>query len=153
MKRVWLVLTLVIGLSVAAEARQGTSIAALVGVPTGLNFKSWITESVALNANFAFNLLYGMDKRRNCINVDILAHWEPLYNAPFYVGGGPRYEIDTALKNDNYLAGIRTVAGQEIFIKQNPVSFFYEGAVILDIWTRLEVNWNASIGLRYYLSR
>ncbi|GEM_PF-5948672 len=154
MKKRWLVVFSVLLLSVSAQARQGTSIAAIAGIPTGLNFKSWIVDSVALNVNFGFNFLYGLDKRRTFMNFDILTHWDLFYNAPFYAGGGLRLEIDSySKKSDNYLAGIRTVMGEEIFIKQEPVSFFYEGALIVDVISRFEINWNAAVGLRYYLSR
>ncbi len=150
MKRTLIILFLVIVMAGSIQARQGTSIAFIAGVPTGMNFKSWISDDMALNVNFGFNIL----NNNMFMNFDLLPHFELIYNAPFYVGGGLRLEIDGQSKNkDNYMAGFRAVAGQEIFLGSKPVSLFYEVGGVFDVVTKLDLNPTAAIGIRYYLSR
>jgi hypothetical protein len=63
-------------------------------------------------------------------------------------------QIDSQSKNfDNFDLGIRALAGWEIFFKDSPASFFVEGSGNLYFFTRFFPDWNASIGIRYYLAR
>ncbi len=147
-------LGLLLLLSSGINAGEGTGVGLVLGKPTGMNFKSWMAESFALNINFGWNFF----NDRLYMNLDFLYHVEPIFNAPFYFGGGPRMEIDNASKaKNNYNVGPRAVAGWEIFFKDSPFSFFVEAAGILDILDfcpfRVSPDYNASIGLHYYLSR
>jgi hypothetical protein len=157
MRKILASVLLVMICSAGLEARQGTSIGLIMGIPTGMNFKSWLDESTALNVNFAWNIW----NRNYFINFDILKHWEVLYNAPFYLGGGARLEIGSKNTSESdFNLGLRAVMGMEIFFGKSPVSMFIEGGVVEDFIRQSEIDLrrtlilggNGSIGIRYYLS-
>ena len=121
MRKTVVSLLFILCLTAGAEARQGTSIGLLLGIPTGMNFKSWLDETTALNVNFAWNIW----DRYYFINFDILKHWEVLYNAPFYAGGGPKLEIGSGSTSQNdFNVGLRAIAGMEFFGNQSCFALF-----------------------------
>ena len=135
--------------SMTVQAGEGTAAALILGVPTGLNFKAWVIPTTAVNVNFGFNPLNNW----TYMNFDVLYHFSVFYHAPLYVGGGIKVEINGATKStDNINSGFRMIAGDEIFLGSS-FSLFAEGGYVFQFYPfTLQPGYNASIGIRYYLT-
>jgi len=155
-QKIFSVVFFLLFLASGLRAYEGTSIGLIVGKPLGMNFKPWISEMTALNVNFGINpfdnLLF--------MNADVLRHFDVLYQAPFYVGGGLCLQIDNRTKSDqNFSANLRVVVGEDIWLGESGFALFWEGGglgTFYDgVWFRGgrgSFDWTAAIGVHYYLS-
>jgi len=120
--------------------------------PTGMNFKSWISENTGLNINF------GVDPFDNFIlfmNCDVQYHFDLIYNAPLATGLGIVMTVDSeSRQRDNYNVGLHGLIGEEFFFKKAPLSFFIEGGGVFYFvpFNNLSLGWTGACGFRYYLT-
>jgi len=136
--------------NLAVRAGEGTGVGLSLGVPTGLNFKPWLTPQMAMNVNFGLNPL----NKWTYMNLDVLYHLKIFYRAPLYTGAGIKFEINgNSKRTDNINAGLRLIAGDELFFGSS-FSIYLEGAYIFQFLPfTLNPGWNAVFGIRYYLSK
>lgn len=126
-----------------------TGIGMILGEPTGVSFKHWISRKSAIDAAFAWSFAGPGDELH--IHADYLWH-TPLKSADpavrrtdFYIGigGRIRFESDSRF-------GARGVLGFDHFVKDAPLDIFVEFAPILDLAPATGMSANGGIGLRYF---
>jgi len=120
----------------------------ILGEPTGVSFKQWLTDRNAIDAAAAWS--FG--------NVSAFhAHMDYLYHGPlgdhslsegmlYYVGIGGRFK---ATEGDSRI-GVRIPLGLDYLFYDTPIDLFFEVAPILDLAPETEFRMNGSLGLRYF---
>lgn len=130
----------------AADARTW-ELGVILGEPTGLSAKYWMSNVNALDFGAAWS--FGGDGQFH-FHCDYLFHNYDAFKVergslPIYFGIGGRVRFD---ENDNRL-GLRLVVGLEYLFDEYPMSLFFEIAPIVDIAPKTEANVNGGIGIRY----
>ena len=120
----------------------------IIGEPTGLSAKLWITENSALDGAIAWSFMDG------CLDLhaDYLLHSYDILNMkkgelPTYCGIGARVNFE-----DKTTFGLRGVLGLEYIPDNIPIDLFLEFAPILNITPDSNFGFNAAIGIRYFIS-
>ncbi len=127
----------------------------LLGEPTGLSLKYWFDDKKAIDGALAWSLA---DDGAFQLHSDYLIHNYALSNSeqwPVYYGLGARlmFKHNEGRHHDDNetVFGFRIPLGiSYLFEEDTPYEFFMEIAPILDIAPDIELNLNASIGLRFY---
>ena len=131
------------------QMSRPTGLGILIGEPTGVSFKHWVSRKNAFDAGLAWSFAGSGD--------DIHIHADYLWHTPlrsrdpavrrtnFYIGVGGRVRFE----NDSRF-GARVPFGLEHFIKDAPLDIFIEVAPILDLAPATELSANGGIGLRYF---
>lgn len=142
-----LVCLLAAGLSPAAAQTSGAiGAGVVVGSPTGLTGKFWLSEGHALDLGLGFSehvSIYG----------DYLWHsWSALPQPaqgklPGYLGLG--VQIGDSSRHDSGL-GLRAVAGLAYWLPRNPVEIFLEAVPVLELSDDTGLHLSAALGVRYY---
>lgn len=133
----------------AGAQDKGFGLGVILGEPTGISFKGWISGSSAIDGGLAWSFVRGSSFH---VHVDYLLHNFDVIKAtdtrvPLYYGVGGR--IKTADKEDAKV-GIRGVIGIAYFVPRAPVDIFLEVAPVLDLTPSTEVVVNAGLGARYF---
>jgi len=131
------------------QLSRPTGLGMIIGEPTGVSFKHWLSRKTAIDAGLAWSFAGPGDDIH--IHVDYLWHTPLRSSDPavrrtnFYigVGGRMRFENDTRF-------GARVPFGLVHFIKDAPLDIFVEVAPILDLAPATELSANGGIGLRYF---
>ncbi|MBI5020305.1 MAG: hypothetical protein HZB59_02620 [Ignavibacteriales bacterium] len=127
---------------------RGFGLGIMIGEPTGINGKGWLTKQSAIDAGLAWSFVHRTSLH---IHVDYLMHSFNVFphaeRLPLYYGIGGR--IRTNEGNDTQL-GLRMVGGIEYMFASAPFDIFFEIAPILDLTPKTELNMNAGIGARFY---
>lgn len=133
----------------AALAQEGLGVGVIVGEPTGVSVKAWLSRTTAFSAAAAWSFA-----NENALDLhgDYIIH---NYNTfpvqsgalPFYYGVGARLK----LTDTDPAVGIRVPLGISYLFETRPVDLFFEVAPILDITPGTEVRLSAALGARYYL--
>lgn len=142
---------------VAAAARPDTGtweLGVILGEPTGLSAKYWMTTSTALDFGAAWSFEQDGNFHLHCDylyhNFDIFKVDEgslPLY---FGIGGRVRFEDDHPLdEHHGTHVGLRLVLGIEYLVAAYPMSVFFEVAPIVDLAPATEGSMNGGLGIRY----
>lgn len=119
----------------------------LLGEPTGLSAKLWTTGSTAFDLGVAWSFGDGGNFH---IHADYLFHNFDFFDVdtgslPIYVGIGGRVRLE----EDDSRVGLRVALGLEYIMENNPFSFFFEVAPIVDFLPETEADVNGGIGVRY----
>jgi hypothetical protein len=123
-------------------------IGAILGAPTGLSAKYWLSETSAIDGALAWH--FGDDDRFQ-IHADHLWHFYPdslrVPNGklPFYFGAGLRI-----LAGDHSEAGIRIPFGLSYLASAVPVEAFAELAPVVEFAPDTEGSLEGGIGVRFY---
>lgn len=135
--------------AVAAENADGFGIGIIVGEPTGLDAKLWLSGSTALqmaaawsfdaNTSFHFHLDYIMHRFDV---IDVESGVLPLY---FGIGGRFRARDD---RDDD--VGVRIPVGLSYMFADAPFDVFVEVVPILDLVPETDFDLNAALGARFY---
>jgi hypothetical protein len=127
---------------------RGLGLGIMIGEPTGLNAKGWLTKRTAIDAGLAWSFVHETALH---VHVDYLIHSFNVFpdaeQLPLYYGIGGR--IKTGEKRDAQV-GLRMVGGIEYMFRTAPIDIFFEIAPILDLTPKTELNMNAGIGARFY---
>ncbi len=141
-----LLILFVINLS-AQDKEFGLGI--MVGEPTGLNGKYWISSSNA----FVGGLAYSFVKKNSAVSLhlDYLYHNDNLIKSDyrfsvFYGFGGRLRFIE---KGENSL-GARGVIGVVWLAHQLPIDVFAEFVPVFNLFPATALNLDIGIGIRYY---
>ncbi|MDO9575313.1 MAG: kelch repeat-containing protein [bacterium] len=121
----------------------------IIGEPTGLSAKLWITENSALDGAIAWSFVNG-----GCLDLhaDYLLHRYNILKIrkgelPLYYGIGARVNF-----RDKTTVGLRGVVGLEYIFDTIPIDLFLEFAPILNLIPDRNFRFNAAIGIRYFIS-
>lgn len=135
-----------------STAQNDFGIGVILGEPSGLSSKIWISRSEAIDAGLAWSFANDTSVQ---IHADYLRHRVYFFEAdeyesriPVYFGIGGR----TVLSDDATL-GIRFPIGIGRTFRETPIELFFEFVPILDIIPDSEFALNAAIGARYYPNR
>jgi hypothetical protein len=132
----------------SARAQQGMGVGLIVGEPTGLSFKTWLTPGTAFDLAAAWSFA---DEGAFHFHGDYLIHNDNAFPvrkglALFYYGVGGRLKAE----NEDARVGVRIPLGVEYLFAGEPIDLFLEVVPILDIAPETDVTLNASLGARYF---
>ncbi|MBI4810634.1 MAG: hypothetical protein HY800_04185 [Ignavibacteriales bacterium] len=151
MKKEYLILLLILLISIAANASgqdRGFGAGIIIGEPTGVSLKGWLTQKTAIDVGLAWSFV---EKTSFHVHADYLIHsfdvFETEEEIPLYYGIGGR--IKTA-DNKNARFGLRMVGGIGYLFKDVPFDLFIEIAPILDLAPKTELSMNAGFGARFF---
>ena len=127
---------------------HGFGAGVVIGEPTGISLKGWLSPTTAIDAGIAWSLVHETSFH---IHADYLIHafnvFETKEKMPLYYGIGGR--IKTAPHGDARL-GVRMVVGVEYMVRNAPIDLFLEMAPILDLAPATELQVNAGLGARFW---
>ena len=117
--------------SISWSQDHGVGAGILIGEPTGISFKGWLSPTTAMDAGLAWSF-----HRETSFHVhaDYLIHAFDVFHTreriPIYYGIGGR--IKTSRHEDASL-GVRVVVGADYMFRDAPVDIFLEVAPVLDL--------------------
>ncbi|KAA0265805.1 MAG: hypothetical protein EDM75_01650 [Chlorobiota bacterium] len=135
-------------LTISAYAQTGGfGLGIIVGEPTGLSGKYYLSESHAIDGAVAWS--FKKDAALH-IHADYLYHDNSFLNVtkgrlPLYVGIGGRIKLQ-----DKSRIGVRVPVGIAYEFPKAPVDVFVEIVPLLDIIPDTQFDFNGAIGVRYY---
>ena len=153
------ILLMVIG-GQAAHAQEGLGIGIILGEPTGISLKVWISEKQAIDAAAAWSF---SENDSFQFHADYLVHYfYPVKSEgfqgklPLYAGVGGRLKLEeddgTNRRNDDdSLLGIRGPFGISYVFADFPIDLFIEIVPVLDVIPDTEFDINAAVGARFYI--
>ena len=126
---------------------DGIGVGIILGEPTGLSGKLWLTEKTAIDGAVAWSM---WDQGALHVHADFLVHSFNLINVsqgqlPLYFGIGARVK----LANDP-LIGVRVPVGLAYLFGSAPLDIFFEVVPILDLIPSTDFHLNSAIGVRYF---
>ncbi|MCE9615151.1 MAG: hypothetical protein K8T26_12810 [Lentisphaerae bacterium] len=131
----------------------------MLGEPTGITVKKWMSDTVALDAGLAWSYEYNSSLQ---LHGDYLIHrydWLMPRNLagtlPVYFGLGGRIKFEAEgdpdePNDDATVVGARFPVGVNFLPYTGPYDAFFEVAPIVDITPQAELSFNAAIGMRLY---
>ena len=128
---------------------KGFGLGVILGEPTGVSAKNWITNTTAIDAAVAWSFV---DQGALHIHADYLFHDFKLIRLdvkgkwPVYYGIGARLKFGD---NDTQLA-VRIPVGIDYLFGDAPVDIFLEVVPMLELIPITKFQFNAAIGARYY---
>ena len=139
------------------DAEKDLGIGVMVGEPTGLSLKSWISEENAFDVGLAWSL-----GRYDAVNIhaDYLWHRYDVFDdveegsLPLYYGVGGRivFSDDYPDPGDsNVVIGIRGPVGINYLFEESPIGLFLEIAPILNLTPETDFDLDGALGIRLYL--
>ena len=151
------------GLTAGEQIREGFGIGIMVGEPTGLSAKKWISDTTAIDAAAAWSFT---DFNSFQLHVDYLWHNYDLIKTKelpgqlsVYYGIGGRIKLKSrnggngkGNKDEDTRLGVRVPVGLSYTLKENPVELFAEVVPLLDVVPEAELGIAAGIGARYYFN-
>ena len=127
---------------------SGFGFGIIIGEPTGLGFKNWLSSNSAFDIGIAWSFVKNQTFH---IHADYLLHSfeaiESTEQIPIYYGVGGRIKTH---KNETTRIGIRGAVGIGYFIRNTPIDIFLEIAPIMDLIPGTELNFNAGLGVRFF---
>jgi hypothetical protein len=154
---VMVVTLLLAGTGVRAE--DGIGIGAIMGEPTGITVKKWISHDHAIDAaagwSFSENDSFQFHADYLIHNFAILDPGTIGGRLPVYVGVGGRLKLANhdhadGRNHDDALLGVRVPFGVSYLFAKAPVELFAEIVPILDLAPRTEFDLNGAVGARFY---
>jgi hypothetical protein len=129
--------------------RGDFGLGAIVGEPTGVSAKWWLTDRTAIDAAAAWSF-GGRDSFH--LHGDYLFHMFDVFpvekgEMPFYFGVGGRVKFR---EDDRDRVGVRGPVGVAYRFADLPLELFAEVAPVLDVAPRTRLDLNGGIGIRYY---
>jgi hypothetical protein len=151
------------GFTAEEKIRHGFGIGVIVGEPTGLSAKKWLSDTTAIDAAAAWSF---SDFNSFQIHVDYLWHNYDLIKTKelpgqisVYYGVGGRIKLKGSndgkgneTKDEDARLGVRVPVGLSYTFKENPVELFAEVVPLLDVVPETKLGIGAGIGARYYFN-
>lgn len=142
-----LLIILVAFCSAAGTAQEGFGIGIILGEPTGISFKNWLSPNHAIDGAAAWSF-EGHDAFH--LHVDYLFHHDNLAKVEggkllFYYGIGGRLKMQ-----DRSRLGVRIPFGAAYLLRASPLDFFLEIVPIMDLAPETELEFNGGFGIRLY---
>lgn len=121
-------------------------IGAMLGEPTGVSVKSWLSNNTAFDVGAAWSLA-GRNEALHMHSDFLLHSWfERNEQQAFYYGLGGRI-----IFADDAQAGVRVPIGLNYVFETIPFDLFIEAVPILDLTPEVEFAGNGAVGIRYYI--
>lgn len=141
---------LVLGSSTVCADNGTFGLGVIVGEPTGISGKLWLSGKTAIDGAVAWS--FEKDARFQ-LHGDFLVHKFDLIKVdkgrmPLYYGIGGRIKMWENDRDDN--VGVRFPVGLEYLIADTPLDIFIEVVPILDLAPDTDLEFNAAIGIRYF---
>jgi len=142
-----------------ARADDGFGLGVILGEPTGISVKKWISHDNAIDAaaawSFSENDSFQIHADYLIHNFDVLKSAVPEGRLPVYFGIGGRIKLQN---NDNLnrrndhdaLLGVRIPFGISYLFAKAPVDVFAEIVPVLDLIPGTDFDINGAIGARFY---
>ncbi len=136
------------GQNSSGQEQRGFGLGIILGEPTGISMKGWLSNANAIDAGVAWSF-----RRETSLHVhaDYLWHSFNVFSTkeeiPLYYGIGGRIKVG---RNEDTRLGARVVVGVDFLLHDAPLDFFLEVAPILDLTPSTELNGNAGFGARYW---
>jgi hypothetical protein len=140
------------GIIIAQAGDFGLGI--IVGAPTGLSGKLWLTDTTAMDGAAAWSL---DSKNHFLLHIDYLYHNFDLLKinrdkvdkskTAFYYGFGGRIKFR---EGEDSQAGLRIPVGIEHIFVKAPYDIFFEIAPILNLVPETSVDLDAGLGVRFF---
>ena len=133
-------------ISLAAQD-SGFGLGIILGEPTGISFKNWVSGRGAID--FAVAWSFGNEDAIH-VHADCLHHNFRLFKVEkgdlvFYYGIGGRVKAEKKSR-----VGVRIPVGVSYLFERDPLEIFFELGPILDLSPRTEFFVTGGIGIRYY---
>jgi hypothetical protein len=128
---------------------KGFGLGVIVGEPTGVSAKSWMTSVTAIDAALAWSFV---DNGALHIHADYLFHNFQLISLetkgrwPVFYGIGARLKFGD---KDTQLA-LRIPVGIDYLFSDAPVDIFLEVVPMLELIPNTKFQFNAALGVRYF---
>jgi hypothetical protein len=140
-------LTLVV-ISVGSFAQdRGFGGGVILGEPTGLSAKAWVSQQNALDFGLAYSF---RSKGYLHLHADYLWHFPHVIQSterlPIFVGVGGRL----AVGRGSGIFGVRIPFGIAFWLRSAPIEFFLEIAPIVDLAPATGASANGGVGARYF---
>lgn len=140
----------IVALALQANARaqdRGFGLGVILGEPTGLSGKYWVSGRNAIDVGMAWSFRH---EGFFHVHADYLWHF-PLQTQSaerfnFYAGVGGRLGAEA----HDALLGVRFVGGFAFWPRNTPLDIFVEFAPILDLAPATEMTANGGIGVRFF---
>lgn len=141
------------------RADDGIGIGVILGEPTGISVKKWISNDRAIDAaaawSFAENDSFQFHADYLIHNFGILNTGDMGGRLPLYFGVGGRIKLqnhdnENGRNNHDALLGVRIPFGISYLFAKAPVDVFAEIVPILDVVPGTNFDINGAIGARYY---
>jgi len=137
-----------------AKAQNELGVGVILGEPTGLSAKKWLSSEHAIDAALAWS--FSHDTRIQ-VHGDYLYHRSRAFategtsgTIPFYFGIGGRMVLGG---DDDANIGARFPVGLGKTLRSAPIELFLEIVPILDLAPDTEFDLNGAVGVRYYLGQ
>ncbi len=150
MKKIIMLFTVLLFLTNITDAqKRGFGVGIIIGEPTGLSFKSFISGTTAIDGAAAWS--FSDHHSAFHLHVDYLVHSYDLINVqkgrlPFYFGIGARVKAA-----DDAQFGVRIPVGLSYEFQSFPSDIFLELAPIMDLAPATKFRMNGAIGIRFYI--
>jgi hypothetical protein len=132
---------------VSLGQEKGLGLGVIIGEPTGISAKAWVSEKGAIDAGVAWSF---REKGKFHLHADHLWHFPHNVLSPqriiFYAGVGGRF----AVGRGDGIFGVRIPLGVLWLPRGAPMDVFLELAPIFDLIPATELSANAGIGVRYF---
>lgn len=148
LKRIVLTITIFLFITTNVSGQSGGfGAGVMIGEPTGISLKHWLSRTNALAGGLAWSL--GKHDAFH-LHGDYLWHdWDLIKvdkgKLPLYYGVGVRL-----LFADNAHFGIRGVLGLDYLLADIPLDIFLELAPVFDLAPSTEFRFNGGLGARYF---
>jgi len=161
MKKIFIPLIFIILAFGIAEAQtgKGFGVGVIVGEPTGLTFKTWLSPTKAIDAAAAWSFSENPSFQ---FHMDYLLHSyfikepaESKGSLPVDFGLGFRLKLKgdkdgDGLNDDKTMVGVRIPFGISYLFADAPLDIFGEVVPVLDLVPDTQFDINAAFGLRLY---
>ncbi len=126
---------------------RGVGLGVVLGEPTGVSFKSWLTRSTAIDAAVAW--AFGNNGHLH-VHADYLYHNYSIFpvkegKLPLYLGLGGRVRF-----GDGTRFGLRGVIGIDYMFSGAPLDLFLEVAPIFDVAPSTTFSVHGGLGARFF---
>jgi len=144
------IITLIFGLTNFSFTQdKGFGLGVILGEPSGVSAKSWMTSTTAVDAALAWSFV---DNGALHIHADYLIHNFQLISIdgkgklPVYYGVGARIKFG----NDDTRLAVRIPVGIDYMFGDVPVDIFLEVVPMLELIPKTNFQFNAALGSRYF---
>lgn len=150
-------------LTAGEQVREGFGIGIIVGEPTGLSAKKWISDTTAIDAAAAWSFAdfnsFQLHADYLLHNYDLIKTTELPGQLSVYYGIGGRIKLKgsndgngNGNNDEDARWGVRVPLGLSYTVRENPVEFFAEVVPLLDVAPEAKFGVGVGVGARYYFA-
>jgi hypothetical protein len=133
--------------NIAAAQDSGFGLGFILGEPTGLSGKLWITKSVSLNGGLAWSF---RDEEALHLHTDGVFHnFRGVVRTYYGIGWRIKFADQVDAEGERKV-GIRVPVGVTYLFAHSPWDIFIEILPVIDLAPETETDINGAIGIRYY---